>query len=441
MGGKLTRRDLLAASAAGMLAARRAEGTGTGIESLQGARERAATGGHPPPPFSKAAYKERLRRVRERMANDNIDMLLVTMPEGMCYLHGLQLNWYQQNGPKAWHMSSMTAVHVDHDELIHFDNHDEIMAATSVAEDIRSPRGGGGGRPYEGQAKELEAEGWLKGNVGIEYWSYRPNPARCKQLEAVFKDRGCKLVDGSDVLADVRMHKSPAEIAVMEEAGRICDVGLQAITDTLRPGVTELEVYGEMMRAMAREGGETASLLQCVKAGGAKFLHAISSTRVIEKGDHVVADICGVRHRYHTNTCRGWFVGDPPKELVDLYEMNGRAFQVVVDTAKAGTPVGKLTRALREFYKETGAWQMRMDGKLPGWIGGYELGISFPPDWVGWYSFNVGQRDPEGEVFHERQVTNYESFATGSTALIDTFVYEADGCRRLTKVPAKLIVV
>jgi Xaa-Pro aminopeptidase len=409
------------------------------VEPSREASEPAVGWGHPPPPFSKDEYKQRLDRVRQRMAKDRIDMLLVTMPEDMCYLHGLQMNWYQQNGPKDWGMVSMTAVHVDHDRLIHFDTHAEILAATSVAEDIRRP--GRGDRPYEAQAKQLEAEGWLKGTVGLQYWSYRPNPARCRQVEAVFTGPGSKLVDGSDVVSDVRRLKSPAEIAVMEEAGRICDVGLTAVTDTLRPGVTELEVYGEMMRAMARAGGETAGLLQCVKAGGAKFLHGIASTRVIQKGDHVVADICGVKHRYHANTCRGWFVGDPPKELANLYKMNGGAYQVILDTAKAGTPLGSVTRALREYYKGTGAWQMRIDGKISGYTGGYELGISFPPDWVGWWMFNVGENDPGGEVLLERQVSNYESFSTGSTALINTFVYENTGSRMLTKVPSELIVV
>ena len=287
----------------------------------------------------------------------------------------------------------------------------------------------------------LEADGWLNGTVGLQYYSYRPNPARMKQVEAVFSDRGCPLIDASDVMADVKMHKSPAEIDVMIEAGRICDVGLQAVAESLQPGVTELEVYGEMVRAMTYAGGGMSGLLSSVKVGGGNFLHGIASTRVIQQGDHVVVDVCGVKNRYHSNTCRGFFVGEPPKELVDLYEMNGRAMNVVHDTAKAGLPLNELTRTLREFYTETGAWQLRQQGKIGGYTGGYELGISFPPDWVGWWSFSVGQEDNSDWVLHERQVSNYESFSTASTALIDTFVYEEGRCRWLTMFAPELIVV
>ncbi len=445
---ELDRRAFLAgsaASAAWALSGREAAASGgVNAQAVQEALT-PSLDGHPGPPFSKAEYADRLRRVRERMAQDNIDMLLVTMPEGMCYLHGLQVNWYQQNDGRS-RMLNVTAVHVDHDKLIHFDSHAEIMATTSVAEDIRPP--GGGAQRYESVAKELKAEGWLEGTVGLEYWSYRPNPGNYERLKAVYAGHGCTLVDGSDVLSDVRVQKSPAEIAVMEEAGRICDLGLQAITDNLRPGVTELQMYGAMMQAMADAGGETAGLLQGVKAGGCKFLHGISSTRVIKAGDHVVADICGVKHRYHTNTCRGWHVGEPPAALVDIYKRNGHASQVLLDTAKAGTPVADLTRALRRYYKEVGVWEMKQNGDLPGWTGGYELGLSFPPSWVGWHGFSVTDTDVQStssrrpyEAFQERQISNYESFATGSTALIDTFVFEPDGARILTDIPAELIVV
>ena len=439
---ELNRRAFMAstaASTAGLLTTRAAS-AGPSTYTPHRVIPGTSFGEHPPPPFSEVEYANRLRRVRRRMAQDNIDMLFVTMPEDMCYLHGVELNWFQQNGPKDWGMNSITAVHVDHDTLIHFDSHDDLIAATSAAKDLRRPQRGGG-KPYEGHAKELDASGWLGGTVGLQYWSYRPVPARMKQVEEVFLERGCTLVDGSDVIADVKLHKSPAEIDIMIEAARICDVGLQAIIEHLRPGVTEIEVYGEMVRAMTHAGGGMSGLLSSIKVGGATFLHGIASTRVIQMGDHVICDICGVKNRYHSNTARGFFVGDPPKKLADLYEMNGRAMHEVAKASRGGKPLNELTKHMREFYQETGAWQMRQRGEISGYTGGYELGISFPPDWVGWWHFSVGEEDTSDWVIQERQVFNFESYSTGSTALIDTFVNDSDRCLRLSLTPPELIVV
>ena len=55
-----------------------------------------------PLPFSDAEYKDRLRKTRELMEQMEIDLLYVTLPEGMCYLHGYEVTWYRAHSPKHW---------------------------------------------------------------------------------------------------------------------------------------------------------------------------------------------------------------------------------------------------------------------------------------------------------------------------------------------------
>lgn len=64
------------------------------------------------------------------------------------------------------------------------------------------------------------------------------------------------------------------------------------------------------------------------------------------------------------------------------------------ESAGPGTRVAEVQRTLRSFYQDAGLWERR------GWIGGYELGLAFPPDWVGEWMFGV--EDPLTEdVFEE----------------------------------------
>ena len=174
-------------------------------------------------------------------------------------------------------------------------------------------------------------------------------------------------------MIDVKVHKSPAEIEVVEEAGRIADVGLQAaIEDNVQPGMTELELYGEIVRAMTRAGGGMSGLLCAVKAGGNQF-HPRHCIGARDPGGRSRRRRClrGQESLPLQHPAGPFFVGEPPKEMVDLYAMNGRAMDVVHATGKPGLPLNELTRTLREFYKETGAWQLRQQGKMPGWLGGY----------------------------------------------------------------------
>ena len=399
------------------------------------------------PAFSEAEYQDRLTRVRERMAADNIDLMWIMLPEGMCYLHGLILNWYQTNSPKAWTPRSGTAVHVDHDKLIHFDSggHQGTLDAITVIKDFRPLRGGG----WEGVMAELQAEGWLGGTVGIDRWSYRPPPVLAAELEATFTHAGCTVVDSSDVMRDVRLVKSPAEIAVMDDAGRIADIGHEAIREALHPGVTELELYGEALRAMGEAGGSIPALLCGVRSP--RGSHACPSRKIINQGDELFADLCGVVHRYHTNTSRTYWIGDPPDEAVEIYEKNAGSFAVISEHASAGTPISEVADALRDYYDG-------VDLNPRGF--GYDMGISFNPDWVGPFLWQFGRNadgdtlnvtglgnNPDHWVFQEGMVTNYESVIgspapnSGYAHLMQSFVYEKDGARLLSKLPIEIVSV
>ena len=116
---------------------------------------------------------------------------------------------------------------------------------------------------------------------------------------------GYTVVDGSDVLRDVKRVKSAQEIAYITEACRIADAGIAAAQGIVRPGMTELQIYGEVIRAMTAEGGESPALLQWGHAGEPARGHALATRRKLKQGEGLALDICGVYNRYHGNVVRG----------------------------------------------------------------------------------------------------------------------------------------
>ncbi len=212
--------------------------------------------------FSREEFQSRLTAVRERMATEHIDLLWLMAPESLYYVSGYSCEWYQTQSPKQWPATSGIAVHVDHDRFILFDTPSEQVMCRFVtcAEDLRTfpidNRRDGIGFIMD----QLGAEGWLGGTVGMEFHSYRPNPAISARFRAAFEDHACRVTDGSDILREIRWLKSPQEIAYLERAAEIADIGLAAAREAIRPGVSELEVYGEIIRAMARAGGENPAI-------------------------------------------------------------------------------------------------------------------------------------------------------------------------------------
>ncbi len=392
--------------------------------------------------FSLAEFKSRLNNIRHRMAKDNIDLLWLMAPESLYYVSGYTCEWYQAQSPKQWPATSGIAIHVNSDRFIMFDTPSEKVMCRFVtcAEDIRTFPIGERRDGIGFITEELKAEGWLGGTVGMELYSYRPNPAISARFRAAFEDSGSTVAEGSDVLRELRWIKSPQEIAYLEHAARITDIGLEAARNTIKPGVTELEVYGEIINAMAKAGGENPAITLPVLSGPkANTGHALSSRKVIMAGEQVNVDVCGVYWRYHANAARSFYVGEPAKDLFEYHNKSSGVFDVIADIIKPGLTVGELVASVRQYYDEVGIWSDA------GWVGGYELGIGFPPDWVGNFVYEMTDTESDFE-FSPRTCVNFESQffgprMSGITYYICTLLFKEDIAEMPVKAPRQLVVI
>lgn len=408
-------------------------------------KRRTLESGRPDPEiaFPLSEYRRRLDLVRANLQRAGIDLLYVTNPDHIGYLSGYQAEWFQAGGPKAWKGTSGIAVHVDHDRYIHFENQDEKLLAefTTHALDLRIPPEHDLSADFlDFVLRELAGEGWLGGRVGLEKYSYRPNPADSEQMQRRFEAAGCEVVDGSDAVAGARKLKSPLELEVMREAARIGDVALQAALDHIAPGMTELDVYAEIVYAAARAGGENPAItLPVVSGRKSACFHAMASRKRLEPGDVVNIDVCGVYRRYHSDVCRTVSLGEPTPAVRRAIDDVTGALAVAADLIAPGLPVRRFLDEMQRYYAERGLLDEQW------WIGGYELGIAFPPDWVGAYYFDVW-KDVGDDRFEPGFVSNYEANfylpdGAGLAALIDTMVFEEREARFLHRIPARLFVV
>ena len=141
-----------------------------------------------------------------------VDMVFVTSPEAMYYFHGYAARWYREGSTTSWPPLAGTAIHVDHDTLIHFDFRDEVrlLERTSISKERRFYPKEELKSALEFLMNELSAEGWLDGTVGLEFWSHVPNPAVSKELVSAFYANGVhEVVDDAHVGRIRRGRRTP----------------------------------------------------------------------------------------------------------------------------------------------------------------------------------------------------------------------------------------
>lgn len=385
-------------------------------------------------PFPVEEYERRQALVRERMVAAGLDLLVVSSPEGIAWLCGHALRWNKGQSPTAWPALQCLVLRAGVERSILFETaeHEHMIRAYSMVEDFRLSEAEDLDRVLAHIVGELAGEGWLSGVVGVEKWSYIPNRAVGEAVEAALRERGARdVVDASVLMRRVRSAKSALELACIERAAVAVDAGLLALEGAIRPGVREIDLWVELVRGMVAAGGESAGLHELVtfshQAG-----HAFSGDRRLRVGDYIHADPCGVVNHYHMNVAMTWYVGELPDEARRLSDVAAGAYDVLCSTVKAGTTHGEASRALRVYYEESGSY----GSGIHNWTGGYELGLSFPPDWVGEAVFTVGDDDDSEELFVENQVFNYESNLP--FLMIDTFVVGREGSRTLSGLPHRM---
>ncbi|WP_433519564.1 M24 family metallopeptidase [Nonomuraea sp. CA-143628] len=390
--------------------------------------------------FSIGEYKARHARLRQAMSDAGLALLYLSSPEAICWLTGYQAEWYHGQSSTQWPAFSGVAVYLDDDHWLHFETRDELLLTriTSVSEHVRL---GGDTDLLESVIGGLTDEGWLRAGtrVGLEMGSYRPNRNQSQEFQAAIESAGGIVSDATKLVRAARRVKSPQELAHVRTAQRIADIGMAAARAALAPGVTELDVYAEIVYAMAKAGGENPGITMPV-ASGAKSacVHALASRRKIMPGDIVSVDVSGVYFRYHANMARTFSIGEPDPLVAEYIDRTLGALDVVREHLKPGATVSDVLKPLEEFYREIGAWENRW------WVGGYELGIAFPPDWVG--EFVYDEDSSPDQTFVENEVLNFEANFylpkhAGLTMGINTLIVTPDGAEFLHSTPDEFFIV
>ncbi len=381
--------------------------------------------------FPDAEYDERRRRVRESMARRGVDLLLVTSPRNVNYLTGFDSIWFYHATPTC------LALRADRDEVVFFDSYHVRMANEFCYVD--EALFFGFPQPREDAVAvivdALRDRGLLRGAAAVEMWAHNPSPALLNALRSLLESAGCDTVDGSWIVDDVAMVKSPLEIACMRKAAGIADVGMLAGRDTIEAGVTEIDVMSEIHYAMGRAGGEDAALRTAITCGPISMPHKPSTRHRVEQGDTVFADICGVFNRYHANLCRFFSLGRQTDAVHDRAKLLADCLPAVIDAVRPGDPVNKIGDVMQQYLDDNGLTDVANRT-------GYSLGISIPPDWVGhvWLS-DTGFVDAD---FVPGTIMNYEVFSSDPTmpriGYIDTLLMTNTGIEVLSNVPQELLV-
>ncbi|WP_433445293.1 M24 family metallopeptidase [Nonomuraea sp. CA-141351] len=157
------------------------------------------------------------------------------------------------------------------------------------------------------------------------------------------------------VLRELRMRKSPAEVAALREAGEAIDAVHRRVPEFLRAGRTEREVGRDIAEAILATGHATVDFVIVASGPNGASPHHDVSDRVIQAGEPVVVDIGGqLPNGYCSDSTRTYSVGEPPAEFSAYYEVLRRAQDAACAAARPGVSCESIDAAARDIIAEAG---------------------------------------------------------------------------------------
>ena len=393
-----------------------------------------------PQAFPPEEYATRRAKLRKALAADDLDAIYVTMPADITYLTGYDMVWY--------HSRSLTGLllRADSDDPLFIDGwpHTTLVSTTPEITNVVFYERGPVADVIALIADRVKSQGLADGRLATQRWSYAPHGDVIDSLSDCLTEAGATVSDASFLIEEIRLIKSPLEIALMRKTANIADAAMAAARDAIRPGILETEIEGILIGAMMAAGGGYPALRSMIGSGPRSGTHhAPAQARAVKAGDLVFIDFCACLQRYHINLNRTFSLGEPDPRWRDLMDRSAGCIDAIVAGIAPGDSLYKVHAIADDYIDRNGlrpyCW----------YNGGYVLGIAVPPDWVGVHRTHPTPDGPgdrplaPGMIFNlENQFDVWEDWPGGSgAAYIESFLMTDSGLEVLSSLPRNLVVV
>ena len=154
--------------------------------------------------------------------------------------------------------------------------------------------------------------------------------------------------------------KTPREIKLMREAGRIVAMTHQELKKHIQPGITTKQL-DSIAESFIRQQGAHPSFLGyngfsgsiCVSVNE-ELVHGIPGDRVLNEGDIVSLDIGAEYSGYHGDSAWTYAVGKIDDETQKLLDVTEKSLYMGLEQAKPGARLSNISHAIQTFVEAEG---------------------------------------------------------------------------------------
>jgi Xaa-Pro dipeptidase len=326
-------------------------------------------------PISDTERAQRIAKAQRLMQEQGLGAILIESGTGMLYYTGTAWSRSERTfaviiparGEPAWVCPGFEEARAR--ELIRFGSDIRVWQEDES--------------PFRVIAGVLKDRGVSTGKLGIE------EQVRFFIQDGVRREApSIELVSATPVTAGCRMHKSPAEIALMQRASDITIAAFKAAFATLREGMTQYDLQNSMLTALERVGGQDPWALVGFGEASA-FPHGTKQPQQLREGDIVLLDSGCAVEGYQSDITRTTVFGKPSARQTEVWNLERRAQDAAFTAAQVARPCESVDAAARKVLTDAG---FGPDYRVPGLP--HRTGHGIGMDGHEWTNFVRGNKTP-----------------------------------------------
>jgi len=281
----------------------------------------------------------RLAKLRQTLADHNLDAIVISQPENRCYLSGF-------TGTRGMLFISPERAIL----AVPFVYLEQARKQAPAFELVRFQKEFA--EVWPGLVSEIKpAQQCRVRRVAFE--SAHLTVGEHGKLAARAED--AELVPTEGIVEGLRAIKDRGELDIIKKAVALADAAFVHIVEFIEPGMTEREVAWELEVYMRTHGTEKVAFDLIVGAGpnGAMPHHEVSE-RVIGTGEPIVMDLGARVAGYHSDLTRTICLGQPDERFTEIYDLVLRAQLAAEESIRGGIVAGDADNAARQIITEAG---------------------------------------------------------------------------------------
>lgn len=154
--------------------------------------------------------------------------------------------------------------------------------------------------------------------------------------------------------------KTPREIEIMREAGKIVALTHQELKKHIKPGITTLELdeiaekFIRKLNAIPSFKGYNGFRGSICASVNNELVHGIPGKRVLKDGDIISLDIGAKYNGYHGDSAWTYPVGQIDKATQELLDVTEESLYIGLKEAKPGERLSNISHAIQTYAESNG---------------------------------------------------------------------------------------